>query len=485
MLRGKDKARYQPRTTLQLILHGFAFVALPLVMALGFAVLYLDRLVDQSENAVYKAVQATRDSRLLTEQVVTLERYARQYLVLRDGALLEAYEGVRGEFLGTAAKLARLASNPQLRRAGELAAAERLAFEELRQPQSAQISSQQMEQRFVVLADLADDVLAGSNRLIDREVQVMQQTASEARRVLFGLAIALIPLTLLSVSVFTGLISRPIRQVDAAIRNLGDGDFEREITVSGPHDLQDLGKRLDWLRERLRELEQQKSRFLQHVSHELKTPLTAIRESGELLADGVVGPLTEPQAEIAQILRANVRQLQSLIEDLLNFGTAQTHRPALCLSEIEFAAVIGEVVQNHKPALLAKGIELDSQLEEIHLSADREKLGTVVDNLLANAVKFSPPGGRIELRLAREHDEAILTVRDQGPGIDKDEQQQVFEAFFQGRKRPSGYVKGSGLGLSIAREYIHAHGGRIEVVDQTGGACLLLGLPLSQSRNMT
>lgn len=475
------KALHHPKTTLRLILYGFAFVALPLVIALGFAVLYMDRLVDQSQNAVYRAVEATRDSRQLTGQITTLERYARQYLILRDPALIEAYRNLHQDFEATALKLLQYTENMPLgQRVRELLAAERelAGGEEVGQRLLA-AGNEAVAERFADLAEQAEVILTGSNRLIDREVQVLQETAAEAQRMLFGLAFALIPLSLLSVGVFTTLIARPIRQVDYAIRHLGDGNFDDPVTVSGPQDLQFLGRRLDWLRERLRDLEQQKTRFLQHISHELKTPLTAIRESTDLLTDGVVGRLNAQQEEIAQILQANARALQALIEDLLSFGTSQNHMPTLYLSRVELKSIVQRIAHNHKPTLIAKQIELDCELEEIYMLADREKFGTVVDNLLSNAIKFTPAEGRITIRLENTGDTARLEVTDSGPGVTADERERIFDAFYQGRQRPAGYVKGSGLGLAIAREYVNAHQGTIAVADQEGpGARLLVQLPL-------
>jgi two-component system sensor histidine kinase GlrK len=474
---------------LRLILYGFAFVALPLVVALALAVLYIDRLVDQSQNAVYKAVEATRDSRMLISQVNAMERYARQYLVLRDSALLDAYNGARQDFRTTARELVSLtAGTPQQERVLQLNAAEVELFDRFTSGELIQQPNGQEEvaERFMRLAEGARGILSGSNRLIDEQVDILGDTASEAQRVLFGLAFALIPLTLLSVGVFTALIAHPIRQVDYAIRHLGDGNFDNEISVSGPRDLQYLGHRLDWLRQRLRDLEQQKAKFLQHISHELKTPLTAIRESVDLISDGVVGPLNPQQEEIAGILKSNARQLQALIEDLLSFGTSQTHAPTLYLASVELKPLVQQILQNHKPTLLTKNIRLSTDLADISLFADREKICTVVDNLLSNAIKFTPPGGDISVCLTEQGELACLEVTDSGPGIEADEQELVFEAFYQGRRRPSGYVKGSGLGLSIAREYVLAHQGTIAVVDHQGpGARLRVTLPLQRGRTPT
>src|SRR5207249_4113913 len=114
----------------------------------------------------------------------------------------------------------------------------------------------------------------------------------------------------------TRYISRPIAEIDAAIRQLGGADFSRPIAVRGPEDLRYLGRRLDWLRRRLDEFETQKNRFLRHVSHELKTPLTALREGAELLHDQVAGPLAPPQRQVVAIMRDNSVKLQGLIEEL-------------------------------------------------------------------------------------------------------------------------------------------------------------------------
>lgn len=456
------------------------------MIALALAVLYIDRLVDQSQNAVYQAVEATRGSRLLISQVNAMERYARQHLVLRDPALLEAYEAAHGDFQATIRELLALtAGNDQEHQVVALQAAEAALFADFTGGKLTG-AGDEVAERFQELADRARGILNSSSQLIDQQAEILGRTAAEAQRVLFGLAFALVPLTLLSVGVFTALIAHPIRQVDYAIRHLGAGNFDSPISVSGPQDLQYLGHQLDWLRQRLNDLEQQKAKFLQHISHELKTPLTAIRESVDLLGDGVVGPLNDQQREIADILRSNAHQLQALIEDLLSFGTSQNHAPTLHLARVELKPLANRILQNHKPTLLSKGITLDCELADLSLYADHEKIGTFIDNLLSNAIKFTPQGGRIAVRLWQEDAAACLEVTDSGPGIDTDEWERVFEAFYQGRRRPSGYVKGSGLGLSIAREYVLAHQGTISVVEHEGpGARLRVTLPLEPGRKTT
>jgi two-component system sensor histidine kinase GlrK len=336
--------------------------------------------------------------------------------------------------------------------------------------------------RFVELASRSQAIVVKSGQLIDREVAAMRETVDRARRVMLWQALALIPVMIFLVGGFTVLISRPIRQIDAAIRGLGDGRFNVPVVVNGPQDLEYLGERLEWMRRSLLDIEQQKSRFLQQISHELKTPLTAMREGAQLLSDEVVGSLTPEQREIAQILRHNSIELQKRIEELLNYGAIDFHKLKLDLAPVNPRAVLERVAQDQKLALQAKNLTLQTSPTDAALVADGEKVRVVLDNLLSNAIKFSPAGGIIRINMHSDKKYLTVDVIDHGPGIGAADQPHIFEPFYQGRIQGSGPVKGTGLGLSIVREYVVAHGGNVEVVDMPGarGANLRVRLPLRQ-----
>jgi two-component system sensor histidine kinase GlrK len=279
---------------------------------------------------------------------------------------------------------------------------------------------------------------------------------------------------------FTVLISRPIRQIDAAIHELGDGNFNSPIVVSGPADLEYLGERLEWMRRSLIDIEQQKNRFLQQISHDLKTPLTALREGAQLLADDVVGTLTPAQHEIVQILRHNSIELQQQIEELLDYGAIQFHKLKLELRTVDPRKILEGVAENQKLTLQARNLTLRTQSVADTLTADKEKIRVMLDNLISNAIRYSPEGGVITVNMQCEAGSFTLDVMDEGPGIAAADAQRIFEPFYQGRIRASGPVKGSGLGLSIVKEYAAAHGGSVEVIAKTGarGAHLRVRLPL-------
>jgi two-component system sensor histidine kinase GlrK len=322
---------------------------------------------------------------------------------------------------------------------------------------------------YVDLSGLAKGVLSESGLLIDREIERMREAAALAQRSLLIQLLAAFPLGVAIAAVFAFLIARPIRQLDRAIRRLGAADFSAGVRVQGPTDLEFLGERLDWLRVRLAALEEQKTRFLRHVSHELKTPLTALREGSELLADGAAGPVTAAQREIVAILQSNSTQLQRLIEDLLNYQREVALEGQLATTRVDLAGVARAVIETHKLDAARRAVTIALHALPAVAMADEEKLRIVVDNLVSNAIKFSPDGGTVRVVVQPDDSDVVLEVTDEGPGVAPEDRDKVFDWFFQGARPSGGRVKGSGLGLAIARELAEAHGGTIEVGDGPGG----------------
>ncbi|HEX6006885.1 MAG TPA: HAMP domain-containing sensor histidine kinase, partial [Burkholderiales bacterium] len=262
----------------------------------------------------------------------------------------------------------------------------------------------------------------------------------------------------------------------------GSGELGVPVNVSGPEDLQYLGERLDWMRRRLLDLEQQKNRFLRHVSHELKTPLTAVREGAELLSEEVVGKLEPRQREIAEILRHNSIELQRLIEDLLSYSASQFHKVTLDLRPVQIRRVIDRVADDLALALGAKDLRLEVTTDSVTLNADFEKLRIILDNLMSNAIKFSPAGGTILVTARVIGGYLEIDVADEGPGIPHADRAHVFDPFYQGKQAVDALVKGTGIGLSVVKEYTQAHGGTVEALDRgtRPGALLRVRLPLGR-----
>src|SRR6185503_13229978 len=271
-----------PRSFLGLCLASFMLVAAPLVGALAYSAWHSEQLAEQSRNAVFNASLAARASRTLVNRIGSLERLA---MIEAPGVGADLAR-VHASFRQVADELLHLPLDEDQRAALERTMAQEQSLYDLvagAAPRNVKASTERQKVASLAaeLADNASEVLAISTA------------------VALFIALAL-----------TRHIARPIEQLDAAIRQLGGADFAQPIAVHGPEDLKTLGERLDWLRRRLRELEDEKNRFLRHLSHELKTPLTALREGAELLHDEVGGPLSPSQRRVVGIMKDNSIKLQ-------------------------------------------------------------------------------------------------------------------------------------------------------------------------------
>jgi len=479
-----------PRSFLGLLLTGFTLVAVPLVGALAYSAWNTERLAEQSRSAVFSASQAARASRSLVNRIGSIERLAQQVATLDDSELAADYRRVHGSFRQVANELLQLPLDDAQRAAlVKTVAQEQHLYERLSARTEGRRDAREIVRLTEDLAENAYEVLAISYLVADREVVRLRANAETVQRqlvllVLFGTAVALATALILS-----RYIARPIAELDASIRQLGDADFSRAIEVRGPEDLQTLGERLDWLRRRLAELEAEKNRFLRHLSHELKTPLTALREGAELLNDQVGGPLAPPQRQVVTIMRDNSVKLQRLIEDLLDYQRALHAAASLDPRPVALDALVREVARSHELAMRAKAQALALDLDPVEVEADQEKLRSILDNLLGNAVKFTPGGGTIAVAARLQGGEgggqAVIDVVDSGPGVPAEERDAIFNSFFRGRAQASSRVEGTGLGLAIVREFVEAHGGRITVMASQGaprGAHFRVTLPRKAAR---
>ena len=471
----------RPKSVLGLILAGFTLVSLPLIWGVYRGANHVEQLALQSETLVLYAVQVTRESEQLVELLTDMERHARQYQILAETPLLQLYEEKNNSFLGALGTLKVLDSNGKMR--APLAAMGEAVIE-LRDNVHGYVPGSDDAPMdiggFARVGDMVQAISTENIRSIDEQVASLQITASNARSSLFWQSAALVPVTVLLAIFFTILIARPIRQMGQAIHRLGEGSFTTPVSVSGPAELVALGEELDWLRCRLMELEQEKNVFLRQMSHELKTPLASIREGTELLSDGTVGDLNTTQTEVIEILHKSGLELEQRIENLLSFSAWQQTKGQLTVGEFEIGGVIDTVVDNHRLEVVTKKLKVRTSLKKIILLADREKVRMAVDNIVSNAVKYSPVGGRIGIRVSRRAEQVIVDIMDEGPGIPDDEREHIFEPFFQGRIPTGRHIRGTGIGLSVVHECVEAHGGKIGVrVRPTGGSHFRITLPVT------
>lgn len=446
-----------------LVVAGFALVALPLLVAVVGGSVYLDRLTRRSEQLVRDGVMLSRQGQTLETQLLQMERNARQYRILGRDELVGLYQERHTQLTQTLDSLASVRLDPGAADARrELRVIAESVSGAIAEADPSSESLVAALERFARMRELATGIARAADTAIRAELDALERQSARVREFLFWLTVTLVPITLALTALFAWLILRPIGRLARAIRSLGAVEPPAPIAVGGPPEIRDLGEELERLRVRLDRSEAEKNRFLRHMSHELKTPLSAIREGTELIADGSVGVDTPAHREIVDILRSSSVELQHLIENLLVLSARDLSRKP---DDIDPAALVDEAISRHRLAISSARLEVDRQVDGRGFEGFRSLLQSAVSNLIGNAIRFSPEGGALYVRARRRGQRLIIDVADEGPGIADAERPHVFEPFFQGDASPQGHVRGTGVGLSVVRDCARAHDGRVEIVD--------------------
>jgi len=466
-----------PRSFLRLILVGNVIAALPLLAAVGYASLTVDNLSRRSEDAVRQSSRASTVGYALQEELSLMERIVRQYEVLHDRSLLDEYGAAHQEWrvysadYATIPLLADLAGQIDNMRKTEMIAYEKFGTQAETLPQ--------MKMTLLSLRRTLNAMLTSANIQVEREREEFRLMAARLWDRLMAALLAALALTGLLLWLGRRMVAQLWSRFERAVLALGEGRLDRRIRLKGPEDMQRVGRRLEWLRRRMLVLENERTRIMRHASHELKTPLAALREGANLLSEGVGGPLTPQQARIAGIMQVNSLRLQALIEGVLRMQQASHARDHMETSTIRLDKLIEQALATLQLAARDRRVRITGSLAPLSIEGSEEALATLVNNLLSNAVKFSPDGGMVRITLTGEDGKAVLDVADEGPGISAEDRERIFEPFFRGSAGKG--VPGAGLGLAIAHEFVLAHRGELEVVDSERGAHFRASLPLQEA----
>ena len=257
----------------------------------------------------------------------------------------------------------------------------------------------------------------------------------------------------------------------------------RELTTEQQEALQALARQvmaqLELRRQNLalRELDRLKDEFVAGVSHELRTPLTSIRGYVETLLEEETGPLSDEQRRFLEITDRNAARLLRLVTDLLFIAQVNAGRLELEHGEVELATLLAESVEHSRPVAIGKRIAIAEDVEPLVVPGDAQRLGQLLDNLVSNAVKFTPHQGRVTVVATRENGHAVVRVGDTGIGIPATDLPRMFSRFSRGSNVST--IGGTGLGLAISKTIAEAHGGTIDVTSvENEGTTFTVRLPL-------
>ena len=478
-----DKKSFIIGSLYQWALASFLIVTLPLVFAIIYSVMEVANYTEKSQLTLFQTVSSTESSRILLERLLSMERSIRQFQILNEPELFIAYQEHRNTFQLELESLKTKGLDGQLlKKLKTLEQNESLLHVNiLNNSENNQLNVDL--NAFDPLTTQVRALLTEGEKRVGTEATELSVIAKRVRQRMVYFALLSIPLALLLVLLFVHLLTRPIRDIGQAIRNLGDVGFEQPIAIKGPQDLIDLGLHLEWLRQKLNRVEYEKQQFIRNVSHELKTPLATLKEGTDLLAENVVGELNTEQHEIIQLMKISNISINDLVENLLEYQRTISTQIDFNFSNFDLSSLIERVTNEYQLLIQSKNINLKTNLNSTNICADYDKLKIIISNLFSNALKFSPQDGTIGLSLLSHSNNIQLTIEDQGPGISKDIQPFIFKDFYRGNSAPQWKIKGSGLGLALVKHYLDALKGTIEILPANKNYCgarFALQLPKKQ-----
>ena len=504
----------------KLTLLGFTLVALPLVLALLYSAAQVNLLSKQSADAIFDVARLTQSNREINESLGKMERFASQYVVLKEDELKQQYQSQQQQLLTIVELQSRInqdillleaiqalsaaiteinqlvmtnkstdisaSENPNISntqstpfKVGEIIE----ASTEQTDTATTQVSLEHLQVKFRRLAAINQKINQRSNELINLHASYIKTSADQVSNIILK-GLIIIPITIIVAGFFIFLITKPLKQLTRKIQILEQGNFEQKIVLKGSPEIREIADALEVMRTRLQALELQKSSFIRHISHELKTPLAAIREGTELLYDNSVGQLNADQQEVCHIIKNSVKRLQRLIEDLLDFNIVLDSTSLQDSEKVELSLLVNNILDERKLDIKRKQLKIKQSLDAIFLHSNVKQLSVILDNLLSNAIKYSPINGTITFHSVLKGNQLILKISDQGPGIKAGLQGKIFDAFYQGPAPENNQIKGSGLGLTIVKELLMRLNGSINISSDTqspSGTSVSMRLPRAYS----
>jgi histidine kinase len=317
----------------------------------------------------------------------------------------------------------------------------------------------------------------GQGGMMSNFYQNFQNTFNEA------LIIAVIAASIVALVVsyvFSRNILAPVQVMKNASRRIAEGHYDERVEVSGNDELNQLAGSFNKMAEQLEQVETMRRRLIGDVAHELRTPLTAIKGSAEALIDGVLPASAETYSQI----HAEAERLSRLVDDLQELSRVEAHAVQLNIHPADSTALVQTVSKRLRHQFDEKQVTLNLNLphDPILVQADEDRILQVLTNLMGNALQYTPPNGTVTVLVELDKNEVRFSVRDTGFGIPAEHLKHIFDRFYRVDKSRSRAHGGSGIGLTIAKHLVEAHGGKIwaESAGENKGSVFVFTLPLAK-----
>jgi len=315
----------------------------------------------------------------------------------------------------------------------------------------------------------------------------MSRTNASVRQVYMDVllsALCGVILAFLAVTYITNRMTKPIIDMNNAVKRFSRGEFDARVSLAGHDEVSQLGESFNEMADEINALEQSRRSFVANVSHELRSPLTSMRGFLEAMQDGTIPP--EDQGKYLDIVIGECKRMTGMVNDLLDLARIESGAYELKIEPFDINELVIRTLLTFEARVNARHIEVDMdfQNERTLVEGDSAQIAQVIRNLVDNAIKFSPEGGKLTLGIRADKGRAIVSVKDEGEGIREEDLPYVFDRFFKGEKAHTPAGSSTGLGLSIVRRIMEQHGQEITAASPPGeGACFTFTLKLSEQQN--
>ena len=460
-----------------------------------YALTQLRQLTALNSELVSRHYPAIESSKRLIGSISGQLRSEKKYWIVHDAALLREFDQEADEFQGRLAALLAQEESEEGRRLLEQAKREHREYRTLvhAQTKAGEDGSQKADAGYAhrrdagigKLTDLLDAYISLCDVRVSAVMAESRDRTAQAETVLQELLLVSILLTVVLAAVASYSILYPLQLVQQHIRRIGQGQFATSMRATVPQELQELVETVNWMGHKLKELDDLKAEFFSQISHELRTPLASLREGIQLLLDQVAGPLTSPQREALTIMKDSSQRLIQQISMLLDLSKMEAGMMEYHIASADLKRLADGSINKMRWLAESKRVPvlIHAPASRVWVPMDAVRIEQVLDNLLANALKFSPEGAAVHVRIEPDPPAGGIRVAvdDAGPGIAPEDLPHIFNRFYQGRRQGTHKVAGSGVGLALAKKIVEAHHGRIWVDSKEGkGTVVQFVLPVME-----
>lgn len=472
------------------------FLAIILVMATVsvFALYQIRQIIDQSTSLVAHHYPAIDTAKWLLANIYAQERSDREYLAVGDHVFLAKFDEEADEFRRTIASLKDQDTSQDSRQflinAEALQGKYTVLFHRYATVNASTRRQKRLEyesQRTAVIGEITAALQSSLDiheALVATALRDSLQRSQQAERLTTYLGMAAVILGIGFSGVATYTILAPLRRLQEHIRKIGHGQFGNAINVPVPSDLRDLVESVRSMAAKLQELDDMKAEFLSHMTHELRSPMTAIHAGTQLLLEQIPGPISDNQRSTLHIMEESSREVIHMISGLLDLAKFESGMMEYHPTSIDLIRNIHAAIQKVRLLAEREGIRIivNAPSGPVRVHVDETRIQQVLDNLLSNALKFSPEGALVCLKLEPDvHKNTLqISVSDTGCGIAPESLPHIFENFYGGSTSAPTKVPGSGIGLALAKKVVEGHGGKIWAESELGkGTTMRFILPLA------